>query len=582
MNLEVLVSIISITPDAPKAGDPIKVQYELMNLTLRDLPGTLSGSFQGHPLRTASGTQPVQFNFAAGATLSGELDTIATSIGTNILSIRFADQSSCHSVPNQYGNAVSVCANAFGAGATAAVTVSSDPAKIDADNDGIPDQIEDALLARFRPFYRFSYDGAEEPDRPTDPIWYVRHSTLLTDGDQSSAPAVSDLSNPNSIFTTTAKSGSSSVAAAHCRETYFLNPDDHYRSGFYEGDGTDWPGVIQQGNIGLFGHVSRDPDLANTFRIEYWQFYGFNDANAPSWFGVLPPDLAALKAAAQIADHEGDWEGITVVATVDPQTGNPTASEVIHFVHGTPIRFSSIAVGSKTQIPGSSATGAPPSCEYILSDIGPEFIFHGTHWDSTFNDGLEVTDGGDLAKMQDAVLEMLCATLPNQSEYECTHPVVYVEWGTHASWPTPKWGYSGAPNHNGAGTHRYLTAPPPNLGEVTKPDARTPFSDVILCTMVTGVHSVTSTRRPRDPHSITPGTDPRRVSPTHSNVLSRKHRASRDARLRAWPKMVDDDALSRSPREAFDAAAVRRRELERWPRRRGPHHPGPLLPASPP
>ena len=49
-----------------------------------------------------------------------------------------------------------------------------------------------------------------------------------------------------------------------------------------------------------------------------------------------------------------------------------------------------------------------------------------------------------------------------------THPMVYLEPGSHEFWPTEKWSYHAAPKHDGAGL-QILTTTPPNLGEVENP-----------------------------------------------------------------------------------------------------------------
>lgn len=51
-----------------------------------------------------------------------------------------------------------------------------------------------------------------------------------------------------------------------------------------------------------------------------------------------------------------------------------------------------------------------------------------------------------------------------------THPVVFVENGTHEFWPSSKWGAEFAPNHNGDDNFNfYLTKNIPNLGEIQRP-----------------------------------------------------------------------------------------------------------------
>jgi hypothetical protein len=51
---------------------------------------------------------------------------------------------------------------------------------------------------------------------------------------------------------------------------------------------------------------------------------------------------------------------------------------------------------------------------------------------------------------------------------EFTHPVVFLERGSHEIWPTTGFSYKGAPKHDGKGPN-FLSATPPNLGEVEHP-----------------------------------------------------------------------------------------------------------------
>ena len=61
-----------------------------------------------------------------------------------------------------------------------------------------------------------------------------------------------------------------------------------------------------------------------------------------------------------------------------------------------------------------------------------------------------------------------------------THPVVFVEHGGHEFWPSPFWEFYGAQKHGGDDTSdSYLTATPPNLGEVEHPLSEEPFAVAI-------------------------------------------------------------------------------------------------------
>jgi hypothetical protein len=62
---------------------------------------------------------------------------------------------------------------------------------------------------------------------------------------------------------------------------------------------------------------------------------------------------------------------------------------------------------------------------------------------------------------------------------EFSHPVVYIENGSHEFYPSENWTYYGSPNHNGKSYH-YLTSTPPNLGEIDYPLHETDEADVVL------------------------------------------------------------------------------------------------------
>src|SRR5215471_21113149 len=51
----------------------------------------------------------------------------------------------------------------------------------DGDQDGLDDNLENKLLERFRPYYKFSYDrNSQDNYRPTDVLYYLRCAELNT------------------------------------------------------------------------------------------------------------------------------------------------------------------------------------------------------------------------------------------------------------------------------------------------------------------------------------------------------------------------------------------------------------------
>jgi hypothetical protein len=66
-----------------------------------------------------------------------------------------------------------------------------------------------------------------------------------------------------------------------------------------------------------------------------------------------------------------------------------------------------------------------------------------------------------------------------QGRSDGTHPLVYIENGSHEFWPTNEGGFRGARNHNGDGL-ALLVATPPNLGEVEFPLPEAAAAQLVL------------------------------------------------------------------------------------------------------
>jgi uncharacterized Zn-finger protein len=422
------LTIDMVEPASPSAGQTVRIRYRLRGYVATR--GLLIGSAQGQTLTDSAGHAEIPIELAPDQVVSGTMSLRATHAGPAAIRLAYVDRRNCRPRPDGHGGSMTICDTTEIARAEQDLQIAAAPQTHDFDLDGLDDALEDGLLARYRPFYRFS---AGEGYRPTDPVWYVRHSELQQDGEQSAPAIVSNsalAADTNAIFVTTSDGGPSRFGA--CMAPYWLDPDDDYRSGFHDGDGTDWPEILARGNVGLYGHVARDPYQPNLIRIEYWQFYGYNHANVTD-----------------VADHEGDWE--TVVAVVDAADPDRLV-EVVHYVHGKPVRFHSF-VGNQWTI---AAT------------------FHGSNYSQAGAD-LHLNEDADLARAQDSILDLACGG----PSVECTHPVVWVELGTHASWPQAGWGFKAAPAHAGDGLS-FLTTPPPNLGETHHPRQDTPGADLIL------------------------------------------------------------------------------------------------------
>ena len=328
-------------------------------------------------------------------------------------------------------------------------------AGVDSDRDGIPDKVEDGLLERFRPYYKFSmeHDPSDwskykhEPYPPTDPIWYIRHSELLDVAEQGASPVITNEAlreDPLAILTACqigANWGSSDIHCNMKKTSYYLNIFDEYRKGYKDGDGYDWPDIVSLGNVGLYGHVV---PYGEYYKIEYYQFFGYSGV---AWAGY------------DWGEHEADWE-IALQLFYDPRTDQ--LIRTVHAFHGKEASFDLRLTRESAMLEGGAIRE-----------------FRGPNYDTgSFTVG---SYDGCTPSEQDPW--KACNNLvrfyrdPVTGEY--SHPVVYVEHGYHGCWPSEHWSYYGAPKHGGD-SWSYLTSTPPNLGEVEYPSRGVEGADIIL------------------------------------------------------------------------------------------------------
>jgi len=274
------------------------------------------------------------------------------------------------------------------------------------------------------------------------------------------------------------------------RPDRFLNPLESVpQPGNWARHGWAWPDVLARRNVGLYGHVvpfratqpqtdflqcsrSRTPSDTNRdyvlceidldpqnpktyYKVEYWQFFGYNGVDKPFDLG----------------DHEGDWTSVQVI--VDAGTLAPV--QVHHFMHG-------YRAGFDIQPRQCTINGTWGPCVYTVTlEGGRVREYRGRNYSFPVDFYWHKTRDNDNAASamtaQNNVLRMMQD--PVTGEY--SHPVVYVEHGGHEFWPTERWSMQDSPNHNGAdAAHSYLAAPPPNLGEVEAPLAETAEATIVL------------------------------------------------------------------------------------------------------
>jgi hypothetical protein len=315
----------------------------------------------------------------------------------------------------------------------------------DADGDTIPDGIETLLLARFRPYYRFSSNyGDDEQYPPTSYLAFIQLSRLMQRTFYTPIPLPTDhaapvpivvdnvvidwgllAANPAQILTF--NNGAANLTRFPDKTQYLLQVQSNFYHGYIENDGisavTRWADIVAQGNLGMHGHVA--PDINGNYSVEFWQFYAYNYA-----------------AAGGLFDHVGDLEHVKLI--IDAQTLKPIS--VYHSVHGKDVLFEMGEI--QPVVAGNVAE------------------YRGENYDTGYID-LYAPYGG-IGRAQNNLVRFYAESRPDGTFGDYTHPVVYIEYGTHATWPSEHWVYVGAPSHDGD-THQFLTTAPPNLGEVTKP-----------------------------------------------------------------------------------------------------------------
>jgi hypothetical protein len=308
------------------------------------------------------------------------------------------------------------------------------PALQDADYDDIPDGIEALLLLKFRPYYLFSTNkGNDEHYLPTYYNDYLRRCGLINrmdSGDVEFAVHGAFAGDPGQILSVNcAPDGRcpTDLTTFHDRSNYRLQVDPSFYQGFDDGRdlASHWNDIVSIGNVGLYGHVV--PDQNGNYKIEYWQFYAYNYADQVSFY-----------------DHECDLECVHLLVNM----ASLICVSTTHYVHGTPIHFEMLNFKFE------------PLKPHWTNNIAE---YRGENYGAT---GIDIFNSSDAA--QNNVVRFYAEILPDGSVGEPLHPLVYIEYGTHASWPSENWSYFGAPDHSGD-SHQFLTTMPPNLGEVQNP-----------------------------------------------------------------------------------------------------------------
>lgn len=452
------LEILSLEPLTPVSGQPLVVNFRFSNDDILKKPRTgfirAKASKSGQSITDRSDTYPV-----------GELQPGETIMGNvTIKTLTFERQGI---VELEYFDTYNSFYNKFlKKNINQSQLLSSDeqgiivsPPFIDLDKDGINDREENRLLAKFRPYYRFSkHYGNIDDYRPTDVLWFLQRSELLTSDNEDDHPIIDNkqlASNPSLLLFTTGSApwiieiGSSDLTENHRATKYHVNPIQDVPNISDENPGRhgpSWSDVMAAKNIGLYGHVvplrlnsasdydrkHKSPITGNEkefIKVEYWQFFGYNECHCGAWV------------------HEGDW--ITVQVLFDPSGASPdSVASVYYYVHGAlEIKFNMAL--SQAPIPVS------------LNGTNDSFVeFRGPNYGNHCHADTKAIQDSDCSNNT-----MRFSQDPLTGHF--THPVAYIENGAHEPWPTSEGFFAGVPNHDGNDyDHSYLTNAPPNLGEV--------------------------------------------------------------------------------------------------------------------
>jgi len=450
--------------------------WQLMNASPNTIDGTFHAKVDGQDA-FPSGLPNVQ-GLAPAAVKSGEFDIGPLSTGSHSLTLQFF-RTVAVKIPNHPPRKRSVL--------EATQTLTFAVVK-DVDGDGIADGEEQALLERYRPYYLFN---SGENFRPISVVDYVASSSLLPSGDEGSDEILTGeqlQANPMLLLEASRndphfcsgpddKMSCSSDLTKNARSTqYHINPLENP-----PGPGGGDPGrhgataeqERTQRNIGLYGHVvpihldlsdskllcdhrwndvPRPADAPLYYKVEYWQFFGFNSEDRTF----------------DIGDHEGDWVSVQLLIRPASKRSPEKVVRVSHFIHGAEISFNLESDGITKTAPSQFGSGQ------FVENRGPHFGSDGFQ-SIDINDKwfwFRCDPEGDMNRANDNTLRMFQD--PNTGAF--THPIVYIERGAHEFWPTDLGRVNTiiggqkyhSPSHDGDGDF-FLTNTPINLGEVEAP-----------------------------------------------------------------------------------------------------------------
>lgn len=314
--------------------------------------------------------------------------------------------------------------------------IAGDP-NADFDQDGIPDALEEQLLRKYRPYYKFSKEGDKvEANRPADPVAEIENSQLKQmSGDNDVSDPIAGCGRAGDKHLVPAASlytckPEVSFLKAKAVSKYCLNIADARYGGVSAGE-------AKANSTGLYGHVTKDKvNGHDAYRLEYWQFYAFNNQ-----------DISVL-GMGSFGDHEGDWTGFELWYDLTTKS----IAKIDYMIHGKEVFFN---------VP----PGTKPACKSCFQAV------KGAKYDPNVG---SFHDANERAKYNDNAAEFW------NDDSGTMHTVLYIERGGHEGWPG-KWGKAEIKvgpmtvknnAHNGEGANYLVAAPadrPLNLGEIAHP-----------------------------------------------------------------------------------------------------------------
>jgi hypothetical protein len=277
------------------------------------------------------------------------------------------------------------------AGAADSPFSSEDAMTADLDDDGLPDAVEEMLLRRYRPYYKWTAGEKFGPSSAISEVMSAQLKTYDMDGngtsDALSCGRSSDhhLDPPETLFS--CRKDTSFLERAEL-SNYCLNiADARYKGATIE--------EARSRANGLYGHVS--PTTLNghdAYQIEYWQFFPYNGQDV------------SILGADHFGDHEGDWTSVQLwYDRVDRRL-----AKIRYLLHGNDATFT---------IPRT--TTPCRNCEVEV---------HGKNYNTKLPNLLQ--EPGPYS-------ENAAQFYIDDKGYR--HVVVYIERGGHEFWPFP-WGYA--------------------------------------------------------------------------------------------------------------------------------------------